>query len=448
MDLQRSKARHVPAQQRTGCILMSSLKLQKKWVVMIGVALILVFIGLAWLQVRQFVQLSSSFSGRNVQAMRRASTMLSEFERFERALERDSYQRTAESRAHLQLRYDLFVNQVQVFANAIHRPYTSRDMLYRAVHEAVTHFVEEADHYLGESPDREYSPAVALVLLGKTQLELREPIFDYMLHVYSVTSEAVDGQRAAVSRHLVVTLALAVVQTLLTGVFALGVVQLMRQRELSKTAQDRAEAELVAHLRHQEWRLEQLVAERTAELEAANARLLALSATDGLTGIANRRHFDDMLTQEWNRQARQGRPLALAMIDVDWFKFYNDFYGHQAGDDCLRIVAAAVASHVRRAGDMAARYGGEEFVFVAPGLDASEMQHLAETIRAVVEHKRMPHGKSPLGSVTLSIGVAVMVPTAGGSPEMLIGQADSALYKAKQRGRNQVVLGGALEVLI
>lgn len=184
-------------------------------------------------------------------------------------------------------------------------------------------------------------------------------------------------------------------------------------------------------LRHQ-------VAERTAELEQANRELRHLSSTDGLTGLANRRLFDEVLTSEWARARRHGEPLALLMLDIDCFKKYNDRYGHLAGDDCLRRVAAQIRATLHRAGDLAARYGGEEFAVIAPGIDAEGAMTLAEAIRHAVEQQAIPHIDAPEGCVTVSIGVALQVPAADHGPEALIGLADQALYRAKHAGRNRV----------
>ena len=424
------------------------MKSRRNWVIGLGLALVLVFTCIAWLQVRQFMHFSASVSGSRIQDLRRAGTLASEYERFDRALERSVYLPTADNRTTLQLRYDIFVNQFTVFTHGRNLPRPTDAPLYRRTLEAVNAFIAAFDHYLGANPDRALDTAALQQMLALSQDTLREPIHDYLLQVNQRTTLLMDEQRDEVSHHLIFTLGLTIFQSLLTVAFALGVVQVVRQREASKSALVRVEAELVEHLRNQERRLEQSVAERTAELEAANRSLELLSATDGLTGIANRRHFDTLLQQEWKRQARLRQPLALAMMDVDWFKQYNDRYGHQAGDDCLRLVAGILGGYVRRAGDLAARYGGEEFVFIAPGLDAAEMLHLAEAIRSMVEHRAVPHGLSPFGKVTLSIGVSVIVPSSSGKPEDLLRQADEALYQAKSQGRNQVVSSAGSEVFI
>ncbi len=186
--------------------------------------------------------------------------------------------------------------------------------------------------------------------------------------------------------------------------------------------------------------LEQSVRERTAELEAANHQLAALSSTDALTGLANRRRFDEVWESEWQRAARMGLPLALALIDVDYFKAYNDHYGHQAGDACLRQVASLLAAEARRSGELVARYGGEEFVLVLPGATAAEARTVAERIRAAVEGRAMPHEHSPVaGVVTISIGVASVRVQRAEQAEALLKESDVALYLAKHQGRNRVM---------
>ena len=166
--------------------------------------------------------------------------------------------------------------------------------------------------------------------------------------------------------------------------------------------------------------------------------------TDALTGIPNRRRFDDVLASELNRAVRSGQPLALMMLDVDFFKNYNDHYGHQDGDACLRKVARLLHSHARRASDLVARYGGEEFVMLAADTDADSALGLAETVREALEALGLPHVKSPLGCVTTSIGVVVLVPDEAQTPEMFLRMADKAMYRAKEQGRNRVVLAGRM----
>jgi len=183
--------------------------------------------------------------------------------------------------------------------------------------------------------------------------------------------------------------------------------------------------------------LERKVAERTEELEVANRRLQQLSITDPLTGLANRRHLDDRLAAEWQRGPHTGGQVAIAMIDVDHFKLYNDHYGHPAGDACLRKVAAAAAAAVRGA-DLVARYGGEEFAIVLHCDDLEAAHTAAERVRAAIEALEEPHEKSSTGRVTVSIGVACVLPGPDNSPGQLIEAADAQLYQAKRGGRNRV----------
>lgn len=191
--------------------------------------------------------------------------------------------------------------------------------------------------------------------------------------------------------------------------------------------------------------LEAKVAERTAELQAANQQLEVLSNTDGLTGLSNRHRFDQVWAQEWQRAVRQGLPLAVVMIDVDHFKLYNDQFGHPAGDECLRRVAAVLAHSVRRAGELAARYGGEEFVVVLPGLDANGALQEAERIRTEVSALGIPHTGSSAGAVvTVSLGVASRVPQREEGLYLLLQEADDALYQAKHGGRNRVGLASGI----
>ncbi|MES2149837.1 MAG: diguanylate cyclase [Pseudomonadota bacterium] len=191
--------------------------------------------------------------------------------------------------------------------------------------------------------------------------------------------------------------------------------------------------------RHQ-MQLEERVDERTRDLAEANAKLETLSMTDGLTGIANRRRFDQQLEAELARGARSDAPLALLMLDIDYFKNYNDHYGHQMGDSGLRSVARLLQSHARRAGDLAARYGGEEFVLLAADTDAPTALALAEQIRQALAGQCLAHAGSPLGWLSVSIGVAVRVPHGQLGAADLLGMADQAMYRAKQQGRNQVTL--------
>ncbi len=178
-----------------------------------------------------------------------------------------------------------------------------------------------------------------------------------------------------------------------------------------------------------------------AQLEQANQELSYLSSMDGLTGIANRRQFDQFLVQVWSLASRKKEPITLVMCDIDFFKAYNDHYGHLQGDECLKKVATALKESVKRQGDLLARYGGEEFVVVLPNTDETGGELLAEALRANVEHLEIPHlFSSAAPMVTISLGVAFQYASPTTLPEHLIAAADQALYQAKQTGRNRLVL--------
>ena len=177
------------------------------------------------------------------------------------------------------------------------------------------------------------------------------------------------------------------------------------------------------------------------QLEDKNRLLERLSALDTLTGIANRRRFDDVLRQEWKRAARDDTYVSLLFCDIDHFKLFNDTYGHQAGDDCLVRVAQAVEDTLHRPADLAARYGGEEFVGLLVDTDAEGARLLAERVRLRVEALDIEHASSEVSEVlTVSLGAATTVPRTGMRPDDLVRLADQALYAAKLAGRNRVVL--------
>ena len=203
-------------------------------------------------------------------------------------------------------------------------------------------------------------------------------------------------------------------------------------------AQSKAAAEALNEL------LEAKVRERTKALEEANVKLSELTVTDALTGLSNRRRFDQVISEEWMRASRTGQSLAILMIDVDHFKAYNDHYGHPAGDECLRKVAGVLQANARRASDLVARYGGEEFVVVAADLDIQAAKELAETLRSSVEALGMSHEFSAAAKVvTISIGVSVTTPDVNTPPESLLRMADAAMYYAKDGGRNRVAAWGS-----
>ena len=183
----------------------------------------------------------------------------------------------------------------------------------------------------------------------------------------------------------------------------------------------------------------------TRELANANAQLAQLATIDALTGVANRRRFEATLTEMWSSGERAAQPLALLMLDVDAFKAYNDSYGHAAGDETLRAVAAAVRTVVKRPTDLVARYGGEEFVVLSAHTTEQGAQQIAKTICDGVAAAALPHrGSSVAPCVTVSIGVAVCVPSRTSTPAALCAAADAALYEAKRQGRNRVVVAAAV----
>ncbi len=174
------------------------------------------------------------------------------------------------------------------------------------------------------------------------------------------------------------------------------------------------------------------------ELKAKNVELQRLSAIDGLSGIPNRRSFDEYISKEWQRAVREKTNLALLLIDIDFFKKYNDGYGHQGGDDCLQKVAKALADTMRRSSDMVARYGGEEFTVVLPNTDLDGAMVIAEELRLAVEKLALKHAFSDVADiVSISLGAAGIPPQCGTDCASLIALADAALYKAKEEGRNR-----------
>jgi len=199
------------------------------------------------------------------------------------------------------------------------------------------------------------------------------------------------------------------------------------------------EAKIRAMQRIDEMRRRQL--DTSAQLLAANRELERLASEDGLTDLANRRHFDVYLATELARAQRNKQTVALVLCDVDFFKPYNDHYGHPAGDECLKRVSAALQSACRRPADLVARYGGEEFALVLPETELSGAVTLAEAARKAVEELKIPHAQSKaVPHVSISAGVAAQLPEMTITAEQLIMAADQALYQAKHLGRNRVVV--------
>ncbi|MCI5167747.1 MAG: GGDEF domain-containing protein, partial [Candidatus Electrothrix sp. GM3_4] len=174
-----------------------------------------------------------------------------------------------------------------------------------------------------------------------------------------------------------------------------------------------------------------------AKIELQTGQLEKLSSVDGLTGICNRRIFDETLVREWKRMAREKQYLSVIMCDVDYFKLFNDSYGHRSGDKCLQLIAGAIRAALKRSSDFVARYGGEEFVLLLPNTSAEGAQCIAEDIRIKIEELKIRHEKSGVSEyVTLSLGVASVIPCRRIFPTDLIETADQALYESKEKGRN------------
>ncbi len=181
--------------------------------------------------------------------------------------------------------------------------------------------------------------------------------------------------------------------------------------------------------------------ESQKKLHEANLALEKLSSLDGLTNIANRRKFDYTLQKEWNRAKRNYCPISLIMLDIDYFKLYNDTYGHQGGDETLNIVASILQGMEKRPGDLAARYGGEEFAVILPETDQIGVAEVAKAIIDKIRAKKIRHESSKICDIlTVSIGTATMIPPRTNPPDILVSSADKALYQAKNNGRNQIVI--------
>ena len=183
------------------------------------------------------------------------------------------------------------------------------------------------------------------------------------------------------------------------------------------------------------------------KLKEVNLQLESLSSHDGLTGIPNRRNFDNFIMVHWKNASREQQPLALIMIDIDYFKVYNDTYGHLSGDYCLTLVAKTLVSNIKRPNDLVARYGGEEFIAVLPNTDKEGALFVAERMRKSIEKLAIKHEHSTVADcVTISLGVANIIPQPSGSIADFIRSVDDALYLAKQEGRNRVRYRGNLKI--
>jgi diguanylate cyclase (GGDEF)-like protein len=215
---------------------------------------------------------------------------------------------------------------------------------------------------------------------------------------------------------------------------------------LSAVIDERTEAQLL--LIQSIENLESQVIERTAKLQQsetslkqANLELKKLVNLDGLTKIANRRCFNDRIQSEWERLSREHQPLSLLLFDIDYFKHYNDCYGHQLGDECLKSIAQALQQTLCRPADLLARYGGEEFVAILPNTEINGAIIVAEEMRMAIANLKIPHQNSDISNmVTVSIGITSLIPSPQQKTSILIKQADIALYNAKQKGRNRAIV--------
>ena len=243
-------------------------------------------------------------------------------------------------------------------------------------------------------------------------------------HVVDVLEAGVRGSEA---RHVMLEGVVVLVLLMVAGVVtSYKIVMTEKKRHLASE-----------QLRKNERELERTVQQRTQALKKANARLEQLSLSDGLTGIANRRHFDAVLNREIGRANRENKPLSLLLFDIDFFKNYNDSMGHLAGDDCLRKIARAVDAEFKRGGDLTARYGGEEFAIILPGSNSAEASKQAERVREIVHGLNIPHPDSSVSErVTVSVGGSTLRGDQYKSANELIDEADEALYQAKSGGRN------------
>lgn len=202
----------------------------------------------------------------------------------------------------------------------------------------------------------------------------------------------------------------------------------------------------ITELRKSHDSLELKVQQRTLELQEANIKLEKLASTDGLTGITNYRHFEELFDQEWKRAIRSKNSISVIMIDVDFFKLYNDTYGHQVGDECLKKMANLFSETVKRPGDIVARYGGEEFIIILPDTNAKSALHISEKLRKGVESMRIEHKASNISEfVTISLGCHTIKPGRNSESLISIRSADEALYLSKKMGRNRVSVKNAEE---
>ncbi|MFO7782984.1 MAG: diguanylate cyclase [Spirochaetia bacterium] len=272
-------------------------------------------------------------------------------------------------------------------------------------------------------------------------LLFRRPVFDYTRGSLVIAIGGTLILLTGISDYLREVGLIQAPELLSTGILAFLLLQAYFLAWRFRSAY-RDKTNLVGEVQRLNRNLELRISERTRELAAANDRLERISRTDGLTGIANRRYFDEAYEREWQHTVRQGSPIAAVLADIDYFKAYNDHCGHLEGDECLRRIAEVLEGAARRRTDLVARYGGEEFMILLPDAELETAEVAAEDLRRRIEKLAIPHPASPVGPVvTVSFGVAVMRPTEAADPSSLLREADTALYQAKALGRNRVVSG-------
>ena len=314
------------------------------------------------------------------------------------------------------------------------------DAAFRIVLKAFLQWAGYADLVMASSPEK------ALELLSRMDQNEAEPHADLIL--MDITMPGINGieatrlirQNSRLDDIPIIMVTASDAEETLAEAFEAGAVDYIKKplNKIELRARVHSALKLKQETDQRKAR-EQELFEANRLLQEANQKLERLSFQDGLTMIPNRRYFDGFLEKEWFRAMRQKRPVALAMIDIDFFKLYNDSYGHQSGDECLKRVANVLSDTLRRSVDLVARYGGEEFVAILQDIDEAGALKVAESMRTRVAGLGIAHKSSECSDVvTISGGFAVMVPQRNTPPELLIEAADRAVYRAKHKGRNRI----------
>ncbi|MTV50341.1 diguanylate cyclase [Heliobacillus mobilis] len=285
------------------------------------------------------------------------------------------------------------------------------------------------------------SPHKALALLANGDAEVDLVLLDVMMPEMDgiEVCRIIKSQEVSADIPVIMVTALTNMDEL-ERAFAAGAMDYITKpiKRVELLARIRSALTLKEEMDRRKAREEELL-EVTRSLQEVVKKLKTLSALDGLTELANRRRFDEYIQAEWKRAVRNQRAFSLIMADIDFFKAYNDTYGHLGGDECLKIIARLLEFFARRPGDLACRYGGEEFALILPETDCDGALQLAEAIRLAVEERGIPHQASSItDKVTVSMGVVTVVPKPGDSLEAFIDRTDQALYEAKRTGRNRV----------